>query len=229
MTRQPSLLESVQGLLERTYDMRTGLDPARFVIGEVGFRSLYGAEDLAVMGTCVASPTGDGARTLVRETGDELRMSLFLPGELIRRLEEFPPQHGLCQENVDGFAVFVEELDHLLSIAERFQEGRPVSRFELELHANVSKHLVLSRFMAVGSGRPGEGDRQWLRHQLFGKCTFTDTDSEVRVRYQDALRWAVRFLDGWGRLEAGMRLRALRRFHAADLRGKLEQIRRSAA
>jgi hypothetical protein len=42
MTEAPSLLERVQGLLERTYRMETGVDDiGRFVIGDEGYRRLY--------------------------------------------------------------------------------------------------------------------------------------------------------------------------------------------
>ena len=44
MSRAVGLLASVHGLLERTYAMRTGIDdPARFVIGDRGYRLLYGS------------------------------------------------------------------------------------------------------------------------------------------------------------------------------------------
>ena len=89
-----------------------------------------------------------GARTLVRETDEGLRASIYYPDRLIRVLEQHPPQHGLCDANVDAFATLVEELDHFLMIVARARSGRPLTLFELELHANVSKHLVLSRFLA---------------------------------------------------------------------------------
>ena len=60
-----------------------------------------------------------GARTLVRETREGLRACIYYPDGMIRRLELFPPQRGLGDENVDAFADLVEELDHLLLLAER--------------------------------------------------------------------------------------------------------------
>ena len=216
-----NLLRSVQGLLERTYRMSTGLDTTRFVIGERGFRRIYenGGHEV------VASPDGSGARTLVRETAEGLRLSVFYPRAMIDRLEDYPPQHGLGDENVDAFAVLVEELDHLLLIAERFHAERPVSAFELELHANVSKHLVLSRFLAGDRGRLQENDRLWLRHHLFDKGRFSDDDPAVRDRYRDAIRWAVRFLDALADIDTRHRLGLLRRFHGEGAAGKLELIR----
>ncbi len=97
--------------------------------------------------------------------------------------------------------------------------------FELELHANVSKHLVLTRFLAGRSRRLGEDDRQWLRHHLFEKARYCDRDPHVRQRYEDARRWAVRLIDGLAGLSVNERIGSLRRFHDAGTQGKLELIR----
>lgn len=222
---RPALLDVVHGLLERTYAMpRDLVEPARFVIGDAGYRRLYGD---AAGATRVGSAGGDGARTLVRETTEGIRLAVYYPDAMIRTLEARPPQRGLDDDNVDAFAAFVEELDHLLCIAERWRERREVSLFELELHANVSKRLVLARFLA-GSGRPlGERRRAWLRWHLFHKIRFADEDPSVRERYRDARRHAVRFLDGLPALTPAARIERLRRFHRAHAGGKLELIERS--
>src|SRR6185503_19378594 len=74
-----SLLESLQGVIERTYDLDTGVrDIGRFVIGDAGYRFLYAGveregrlfqrvEPVRSAGTGVLSgePAGAGARTLL--------------------------------------------------------------------------------------------------------------------------------------------------------------------
>jgi hypothetical protein len=219
VSRRPSLVETLQGLLERTYRMRTGLsDVGRFFVGDIGYRQFYGFGQTHVAGD------GAGSKTLVRETTEGVRASVYLPDTLIDRLERHPPQYGLGQENVDAFATLVEELDHLLLIAERARTQRPVSLLELELHANVSKHLVLSRFLAGGSRRLSERRRLWLRHHLFEKASYCDRDPDVRERYRQAARWAVKLIDALpGRSVAG-RLGLLRRFHREDTSGKMRLI-----
>jgi len=230
LSREATLLEAIQGLLERTYAMRSGVrEVGRFLVGDAGYRRFYGdgVEPLRR----VESPAV-GARLLVRDSGGALRASIYYPDELVRRLERRPPQHGLCDENVDPFAALVEELDHLLVVAERSRLGRPVSLFELELHANVSKHLVLERFLAGSRGRLDRRRRIWLRHHLFEKGRFCDEDREVRARYRDATRWAVKFIDALGAPSAGRRARrlsTLRRFHHVDAGGKIELIARLAS
>jgi hypothetical protein len=221
-----SLLEAVRGLLERTYGMRTPLgELGPFVIGDRGWRELYAAGDGA---TGVASAQGDGARTLVREAESSLRASLYFPDAMIHALEAYPPQHGLRDENLPAFATFVEEIDHLLVLAERFGAARPISLFELELHANVSKHLVLSRFLAGRRGRLDPTERVWLRRSLYGG-RFSDADAQVRERYHDARRYAVRLIDALAGRERRTQVDLLRRFHREDAAGKVELIERLAA
>ena len=222
-----SLLERLQGLLERTYGMTTGpLDVARFVIGDAGYREIYGGD--APPGS-LGSASGQGARTMIRETRDGLRACIYYPDELIRRLEDHPPHRAVSEHNVDAFATLVEELDHLLCIADRAATDRSLSLFELELHANVSKYLVLARFIAGRRPALTGEKRTWLRFHLFEKLRFCDEDALVRARYRDAARWAVRFLDALRDIEPAPGVEALRRFHAETASGKLQLIDRLAA
>jgi hypothetical protein len=220
--RPSSLLERIQGLLERTYGMEAVVeDVGRFIVGDLGYRRLYGTGE----GVAPVSSLGHhGAKTLIRETGGELRLCIYYPDALIRCLERHPPDRGVRDDNVDAFATLVEELDHLLCIAERVTQTRQLSLFELELHANVSKYLVLARFLAGRSPRIEARRRAWLRYHLFDKGVFCDEDPGVRSRYRDATRWAGRFLDRLRRLRPADRLDMLRGFHRAGAPGKLRLI-----
>ena len=215
-----SLLEQLRGLIERTYGFQTGLDDlGRFVVGNAGYRRFYAGREAI---TQVDAAT-EQARILVREVPGALRACIYYPDELIETLERHPPQHGLFDCNVDAFSTLVEELDHLLLLVRRKRQRRPVSLFELELQANVSKHLVLSYFLAAGRPRLEPDERAWLRHHLFEKGSFVDEDPEVAERYRQAARYAVKFIDG---LSGSLRKRlvTLRRFHGANVAGKHELI-----
>lgn len=227
MTREP-LLASVAGLLRRTYRIEREVpSPAEFVIGDRGLRELYaGAQGIRVAGSAAE---GDGARTMVRETDEGVRAAIYLPDAMVRALEADPPQRGVHERNIDAFAIFVEEVDHFLCIAERAVLGRPVSLFELEMHANVSKRLVLARFLAGRSGRLSERTRVWLEWHLFHKGTWSDPDPVVRRRYADAARWALRFLGRCAPLGPQERLDVLRAFHRASASGKIRLIEAMAA
>lgn len=217
-----SLLEAICGVLRRTYALEAPLLPIqRYVIGDLGLRRLY-TDGAAAVG----SEAGEGGRLLVRETDTGVRACIYYPDAMIRHLEANPPQLGLDDRNVDAFAVLVEEIDHLLVTAERAHEGRGVSLLELELQANVSKDLVLARFLAGPRRRLDAGRRAWLRHHLFHKRAYCDGDGRVRARYDEASRFALRFLRGLERMPVVHRVEALRRFHRAPLASKLAMIER---
>jgi hypothetical protein len=217
VTRQP-LLDALCGLLRRTYALTAPLLPiGRYVIGDAGLRALYPKGQREAR-----SEGGAGARLLVRDTGADVRACIYYPDAMIRRLEEKPPQRGLDDDNVDAFAVLVEELDHLLVTAERAHAGRGISLLELELQANVSKDLVLSRFLPRRGPRLDRDRRLWLRHHLFHARTYCDDDPGTRSRYDEASRFALRFLRALEELPSPLRLEALRRFHRASLAGKVE-------
>jgi hypothetical protein len=209
----PPLLDQIRGLIERTYDQRSGLGPlAPFVIGDLGYRRLVAAGPVARM---VASPAG--AQLLVRQGPDgRLRASLYFPDRLIRTLERHPPGRGLHAGNVDAFATFVEEIDHLLLLAARAARGPTLTLLELELHANVTKELMLRHFLARRAGvlrLPAEAVA-WVRYHLFGKPRWADPDPAVRRRYEDAARFAWRYL----------RLGDLRRFSRMSHQQKLALV-----
>jgi len=220
-----TLLDEVFGLLRRTYALEAPLLPiGRYVIGDAGLRRHY-ADGTA----CAGSEGGEGGKLLIRETAAGLRASIYFPDAMIRHLEEHPPQRGVDDSNVDAFAVLVEETDHLLVTAERCHAGRPVSLMELELQANVSKDLVLSRFLARQSPRLGAGRRTWLRHHLFHKRDYAEGEGGAKARYDDASRFALRFLIGIETEPPARRLDSLRRFHRAPLESKLAMIERRGA
>lgn len=151
---------------------------------------------------------------MVRETGDALRVSLYYPDSLVRHLERFNPLAGIGDLNIDEFAALVEELDHLLTLAARAAERRPVSLLELEHHANVTKYLVVLHLLGKQTGRRrvSEEHRIWVKHHLFGK--FSTDPGEAAERYRRAADLAgryVRYLDSMSPTERRAELLLLQR------------------
>lgn len=238
-----SLLEQMQGLIERTYDLSTGIeDIAAFVIGDEGLRALYGDTPIAAhvssgpppgaaVAVGAAEPAGEHAhprtaRTLVREEGEDLRLTLYYPDALIEHLEAHPPLRGLDDGNVDELAVFVEELDHLLHIAHRRRAGQDLTLLELEWQANVTKALVLRHLLARRlAPRPlGEAGERWMRYHLFEKFEYAGEDASLAARYREASRLAVRTLDTLDPLDPPARLAVLRAFARRSFPDKLRSL-----
>ena len=220
MKPQAPLLPVLQSIIERTY----GLEPlkggvAPFLVGDAGLRALHrrdgGAGDLE-MGR---------PRLLLRRHPGGYRAVVYYPDALVRHLEVHDPRHGLDDANIDAFAMLVEELDHLLVVASRLAAGRGVRLVELEMHALVTKYLVVLHLLGrlTGRRRVSEFHRLWARHHLFEKYA-AGPDGESR-RYLDAARLASRYVGWLDRLAAGTRRAELRRFHARPFE---EQTRRIA-
>ncbi|MEE9218121.1 MAG: hypothetical protein V3U98_03550 [Acidobacteriota bacterium] len=234
-----SLLEQMKALIERTYDLSTGIDNiGAFVIGDEGWRALYADADLtsvvrsghtgtwsgaaARLSGCAPFPAG----TLVRQVGNELRLSLYYPKALIDHLESHHPLRCLDEANIDGFAVFVEELDHLLHIAHRSRLGRELTLLELEWQANLTKYLVTRHLLAKRlSPRPfNDHAEHWVCYHLFEKPGYTGDSPEVIGRYRDAVRLAVRTIRKIRTLPPAALLTELRAFAGRSFTTKLHAL-----
>jgi hypothetical protein len=210
LSESVSLLTHLQHLIERSYDWNTGIeDLGRYLMGDEGYRRFYQGIEIAedLQGSTLT------ARTLVRCQGPWVRLGLYYPDALVLHLEKMNPLRRLDDDNVDPFAVLVEELDHLLMLAWCARHRRSVGLLELEFHANVTKYLVLAHFLARLSHRTRltAGHREWLFSRLF-HAAGDELPAPFRQRYRTAARLAVRFIDCLQPLSGEQRLRALRRF-----------------
>lgn len=241
-----SLLEQIKGLIERTYDLSTGIDNiSDYVIGDTGWKTLYASTEVAehvararvtdVVASAHTVQAGEGrpalpatARTLVRQDAGQVRLSLYYPDVLIDHLEIHPPLRSLSEDNIDAFAIFVEELDHLLHLAHRARQEREVTLLELEWQANVTKFQVIRHLLARHlAPRPaGREVEHWARFHLFEKFDYTAEGAEVTRRYRDAVRLAVRTLDKMETLSPRAHLSELRAFAHRSFAEKLRSIER---
>jgi hypothetical protein len=218
--RDTSLLADVQGLIERTYGLDCGLrSPARFLIGDAGLRAVYArrpVRDREVAGAV-------NPMLLVRSADGVHHVRLYFPDRLISNLECNDPRRGLTDANLRDFGAFVEEVDHLLLVHARAEEGRDVPAVELELHANVTKMLVLSLFLArtLRVPRLDADHRAALQHELLERGDYEPEAAALRQRYRDARHHAVRFLRLLGGSPRSRRPELLRRFSRVPLSEKL--------
>jgi len=210
MRQDVSLLTLLQRIIEASYDWNTGIqDLGPYLVGDEGYRALY--QEREVLG--VLPGMESGPRTLVTWKGGEVRLGVYYPDELIRRLEERNPLCGIGEENIIPFSLLVEELDHLLMIAWCVRHGRVVRLMELEFHANLTKYFVLAHFLGRASRRSqlSSLQRRWLDFLLFHEVG-EDLPEPYRHRYRTAARLARSFLAALEGLAAPARLIALRRF-----------------
>ena len=200
------LVEVLKGIIERTYGIPSIIpDIGPFIVGDEGLRSLYGGS--------TSSTQAKGARVLVRELDHSLRAALYYPNALVRHLERFNPLESVGDVNIAAFAVLVEEVDHLLTIASRAAEGRTVSLLELEHHACVTKYLMVLHFLGKQTGRRKLGDalKQWVRFHLFER--YSQGAGREAARYREAARLAWQYLKHFEAMPLERRRTEIRAYH----------------
>ena len=220
-TKHP-LIKELQKKIEKTYALDTGItNIEQYIIGDKGYEEFYANEEIR---TVVNSHSG--ARVLLRDTGDTLKVSIYYPDALIRELEDNDPRLGIHDENIDLCASFVEELDHFLFIAQHYKSNRPFSLLELELQANVTKYLVLKYFVALQnrSLKLSRFDKEYIRHHLFYKRKFDIEDTSERKRYEDAGKFGMMYTEQIDLLSHEERLRDLRLFSRMTCPSKIRHI-----
>jgi hypothetical protein len=161
---------------------------------------------------------------LVRPFGGVTQAALYYPDALVRHLEIHDPRRGLGDQNIDAFATFAEELDHLLTLASRSAAGRTVTLLELELHAAVTKYLVVIHFLGrlTGRRRVAELHRLWARHHLFEK--YAPGGGEEGDRYRTAARLAGRYVALLDAIPGAVRRAELIAFHERPFAEQVRQI-----
>ncbi|MFQ6040993.1 MAG: hypothetical protein ACE5PV_09065 [Candidatus Poribacteria bacterium] len=221
-----SLLEELQRKIEKTYAMDTGIeDVSKFIIGDRTYQRLYGDERIV---TSINS-SNTSARVLIRQHAQPLRVSLYYPNWMIEKLERYDPRFGVYDVNLDEVAVFVEELDHLLLIGQNYKYQKPFSLLGLELHANVTKYLVLSYFIAnqMALSRMNPVFRGLLKRHLFEEYRYAGKSPREIQRYVEANRLAwkyINFLENLNREEYLQEIRKFNKLMSAEMVSYVEKI-----
>jgi len=219
--RQP-LIKELQRKIEKTYVLDTGItNIEKYIIGDKGYEEFYTKEKIR---TVVNSHSG--AKVLIRDAGDTLKVSIYYPDELIKELEDNDPRLGIHDDNIDLCASFVEELDHFLFIAQNYKQNRPFSLLELELQANVTKYLILKYFIALQnkSIKLSKFDKEYIRYHLFYKRRYDIQDTTERNRYEDAVKFGMIYTKHIDLLSQEDRLRDLRQFSRMTCPSKIRHI-----
>lgn len=201
-------MRSLRGLyrgLEALYGADSGVDPVDYLVPFVA-----AGEQRELV--------------LVREAEDGgVEIGLALAERALADLEGRDHDSVLGDAALADTLPVVEGLSHLLYLVEAVRRERPVSGLELETQAEVDKLALclLGRWPPTREAFSGLVDRIFCQWSLL-----PGLDADLQERYRTANRVALGFARRLerpvrdGRL-GGLR-RALRRFWAADMGGKLE-------
>ncbi len=171
-------LATIQRALEALVGVDTETDVRDFVIDDETRRALGPAR----------SPR---EQLLVRQTGGELEIALFVDPAALENLDVHDPHAALDDRNLDDYCLVLEGVSHFVYTVERARKEQPVSALELELQAEVDKFAACALHVA----KRGQPERvASLRERLFADIELLpDLDDDERSRYRTANQRAARF------------------------------------
>lgn len=221
----PTLFQEIQRLFERTYT-EVGINLEECLIDGRRCRQLTRMADAS------ACELNELARTFLRVSNGRLYVGIYYSGWLIEQLERHDPRRGLNNANIRSLIMFVEEINHALHAALKFQKGAHGIHAEdfarnLELQARVDTYLVLLLFTAFfrKTKRINRFDRRWLKYHLFRReSPGSFRDPNLRARYLETGELGRRYAAFLDQLNGVCRLEEIRLFHSLDYPGKKEHI-----
>ncbi|HEX3693808.1 MAG TPA: hypothetical protein VH374_00355 [Polyangia bacterium] len=208
----PSVLGRLQLGLEDLYRVRTDLAVDAFVIDHQQRQQ-------------AGLTRAPREQLLLRQSGDDLDLALFVDPATVANLERNDPSHGLHEGNFSDFCLAVEGVSHFVYVALCAAGDRRVSALELELQAEVDKFACCVLLSRRGAD---------LRRRLYSQVQFdANLDDDERARYRTANDQANRYAAALERRfiatdRLTQMLGDLRLFYRLDLPAKLDHIGRAS-
>lgn len=214
-------LRTLQRLLGRIYDLPQAHDVADFLVTD---RS-------RLPGPARADAADEFV--LVSQSGDSLRMSLYLDPAVLARLAAADPLERLHGGNLPDYLTVLEGVSHFVCIAWHATHERPVTLLELELQAEIDKYV--SSLWLLRRLEPGRFPSE-LHSILFERFRVSaELAGERAALYERANAYAARFCERLGRTfkratgaAQAAALAELRRFYRLCGGQKLSYIERTA-
>jgi hypothetical protein len=176
------VLQGLQSLLKRLYDVDSGYDVSDFLVTDR--RALRGV-----------IPSNDRRapeeELLLAQTADGAGVSLYIDPEVLSRLEQSNPMGALTEGNIADYCTALEGVSHFAYSAWRLGGDAPVSLLELETQAEVDKYAATVFLVAdqQGGAYPAH-----VHPWLFDRVNFdARLEPEQYERYRTAHRCAANF------------------------------------
>ena len=191
----------------------------------------YRVDDFLITDRALARGLGGARRTcdeelLIVEGNGEANVSLYLEGELLRRLERDNPVETLSHRNLADFLVAFEGVSHFTYFAFKASKDECVTLLELELQAEVDKFVAAALLLGRQHARVPERLHDWL---FAMPRLHADLSPDEVERYERANSYAARYCRKlWPQLSASRSLQGLaselRRFYRFPREQKIGHI-----
>lgn len=216
------IIERLQGVIERTYDLQSPHRVTDFLVTNPQFARDFGFRPDGIGGT---------ERVIVSEEDGSLDLAVYLDEQIVSRLRDDNPLNNLNDGNLAAFWTALEGVSHFVYLVWNALHRRQVTRLEMELQAEVDKFVTTALLVAAQQGGrvPPE-----LHGWLFELWRLDETLGEEEAdRYVRANRYAGRYCRRLSRqyLQNGANsmFPEIRRFYRFTQRRKLRHIERDPA
>ena len=216
------VLEKLQGIIERTYDLESGHSVSDFVVTCPEFARAFNLR-----------PDESASEEQVLVSGDSAAVDLAvcLDDQVLSRLRRHDPLDSLHDGNLDAFWTALEGVSHFVYLVWNASRSRQVTQLELELQAEVDKFVTTALLVAAQQG--GKVPTE-LHSWLFDLCRLDESLAQEEAdRYARANRYAGRFCQQLAsrylRSGGDSMFPEIRRFYRLSQRGKLRHIESARA
>lgn len=191
------------------------------VDGAVDIRNYLLPAFPADVGVCAGHSELSREALLIRQSGEELELGLFIAPAILAALEGGEPLR-----HADELSCAIEGASHFLYVTDRAGRGRRVSMLELELQGEVDKFLLLQLIAAADAPHRSRDlfAQQFERHAFDARLS-----PERRERYATASHFAAKYCAAlrercFNPLRMSDLLPQVRDFFGRDLSAKLERL-----
>lgn len=175
-------LEALQDRLEALYDAAVPYRVSDFLVTDPGVARRLSAATRAVP-----------EALLLRRSGDDLDLSLFVDRDVLERLDGHRPDEPWQAGALQDWWVAMEGVSHFLAVVWRALRDRTTTALELELQAEIDKFLLTA--WALGEGH-GNASLPSLHDALFRRSRVREgLEASLRDRYRHASSLAASYCD----------------------------------
>lgn len=145
---------------------------------------------------CRANPTTlnpySKESMIIIRSDDEIYIAIYIDPEIIKNLAKIDlNKFRLTEENIQDLCIAIEGVSHFLYFFVHAISKVELSRFELELQAEIDKFVILTLCLIGDCDNPLHGT---IISRLFDRYTFLmGLKPEAKEIYRDASRMAARY------------------------------------
>lgn len=217
------LLNLIKNSIEKLYKIDSGIkDMSALLISEQTHEDL----ESGLLGQVKFD---DDAKIYYEIDGSDINVALYFSPDFKERYQQHNPLRIMSGESLTVFRTIIEEVDHCVMLGYSSEQGKPFSKLELELQANIDKYIMMMNWIQKHEQvKPTDATKRKQRKEtkdfIFGE-RFDEEDPDVQYRYEKARVLGKAFVEFYEQLpKAETKFKILRDFYRESPLDKLHFI-----